>query len=114
MVIISQLRKHALWIDVIGVVTENGLAASYITSRPQRRAADLPHPLGNLVRHSKKLLTRLIEKQVIDLESIVRSYANGNSWSSYAAQTRRPAERLVRPVTLRGWAGSSLLAMIIF
>jgi hypothetical protein len=68
LVVGAQLGQHVERIDIVGVVVGDALEPRDVTGRVQRRAANLAHPLGDLVGDGEDLIALLVEQEVIIAE----------------------------------------------
>src|ERR1700722_7574978 len=68
LVVVAQLRKHVLWIDIVSVIVEKGLTPGDVSDRAQTRPADLSRTFGDRVGHGENLVAVLIQKQMVVAE----------------------------------------------
>jgi len=61
-IVIPQLSKHVLRIDILRIVIKDTLHAGDMSYRAQRGAADFACPLGDRVGHREDLLTVLMAR----------------------------------------------------
>ena len=68
LVVGAQLGQHVERIDIVGVVVGDALQPGDVADRMQRGAADLAHPLGDIVGDGEDLVGLLVEHQMIVAE----------------------------------------------
>ena len=59
--VFPEFAQHIGGSDEVRVVVEDTLQSSYVPDRPNGRAAYLPNPLSNLIRHRKELISVIVE-----------------------------------------------------
>ena len=60
----TKLGQHVQRIDIVGVVVGDALKPRDLADRVDRQAADLAHPLGNIVGHGEDLVGLLVEQEM--------------------------------------------------
>ncbi len=67
-IVVAQLGQHILRRYVVCVVVEDPLEAANLTDRTQRRSANFPDALGDVVRDAKELVGMFVQQQMVITE----------------------------------------------
>jgi hypothetical protein len=68
LVVLPQLRQHVQRLHVLGVVVAYPLQPADLPDGVERQLAQLPHPLGDRIRHGIDLVRLLVQQQVVVAE----------------------------------------------
>jgi hypothetical protein len=68
LVVFHQFAQHLAWRHIVVVIVLDGLVLADVADRPQRDAAELAHPFGQLVGGGEDRIRLFVEHDVIVME----------------------------------------------